>query len=236
MLDDLGLAPALEWQAREVSRNYGIRVNVAADGVSDDLPEEHKTCIYRIVKEAHMKVAQTGDPRLVATVAPSTALTLLLTQEAQLQAEAATMSAKFGNSYPKLKEIKEQQAKVEAGIVVEDKNIEKRIEEDYRASKKTEDLLRNTFEQQKSKAFELNQNASQFAILKHEVPADAPVAQPDLDHVPAPLQVLAHRQVPAGGPPHDERQRAENRPQHQALHRVATRPFRRDSPSRTPWP
>lgn len=123
----------------------------------------------RIVKEAHMKVAQTGDPQLVATVAPSTTLTLLLTQEAQLQSEAATMSAKFGGSYPKLKEIKEQQAKVQANIVAEDKNIEKRIEEDYRASKKTEDLLRNTFEQQKSKAFELNQNASQFAILKHEV-------------------------------------------------------------------
>ena len=51
-LDDLGLIPALEWQAREVSRNYGIRVNVAADGVSDQLPEEHKTCIYRIVQEA----------------------------------------------------------------------------------------------------------------------------------------------------------------------------------------
>ena len=40
MLDDLGLVPALEWQAREVSRNYGLRVNIAAEGVSDQLPEE----------------------------------------------------------------------------------------------------------------------------------------------------------------------------------------------------
>lgn len=52
MLDDLGLVPALQWQAREVSRNAGLRVNVVAEGVSDDLPEEHKTCIYRIVQEA----------------------------------------------------------------------------------------------------------------------------------------------------------------------------------------
>jgi signal transduction histidine kinase len=52
MLDDLGLIPALEWQAREVSRNTGIRVNVAAEGVSDSLPEDHKTCIYRVVQEA----------------------------------------------------------------------------------------------------------------------------------------------------------------------------------------
>jgi signal transduction histidine kinase len=61
MLDDLGLVPALEWQAREVSRNYGIRVNVAADGVTDNLPEEHKTCIYRIVQEAlHNCVRHSG--------------------------------------------------------------------------------------------------------------------------------------------------------------------------------
>jgi signal transduction histidine kinase len=61
MLDDLGLAPALEWQAREVSRNYGIRVNVAAEGVSDQLSEEHKTCIYRIVQEAlHNCVRHSG--------------------------------------------------------------------------------------------------------------------------------------------------------------------------------
>ena len=52
MLDDLGLIPALEWQAREVARSANIRVNVAAEGVPDDLPGPHKTCIYRIVQEA----------------------------------------------------------------------------------------------------------------------------------------------------------------------------------------
>ncbi len=52
MLDDLGLVPALRWQAREVSKRTGLRVNVAAEGVSEDLPEDHKTCIYRIVQES----------------------------------------------------------------------------------------------------------------------------------------------------------------------------------------
>jgi len=52
MLDDLGLVPALQWQAREVYKRTGVRVKLAADGVSEDLPEEHKTCIYRIVQEA----------------------------------------------------------------------------------------------------------------------------------------------------------------------------------------
>jgi signal transduction histidine kinase len=52
MLDDFGLLPALQWQAREVSKRTGMRVNIAAENVSDDLPEEHKTCVYRVVQEA----------------------------------------------------------------------------------------------------------------------------------------------------------------------------------------
>lgn len=52
MLDDLGLLAALQWQARETSRQTGMLVSVAAEGVSDDLPDQHKTCIYRVVQEA----------------------------------------------------------------------------------------------------------------------------------------------------------------------------------------
>jgi signal transduction histidine kinase len=52
MLDDLGLVPALEWQAREVSKRTGLRVHVEAADSVDDLPDEYKTCIYRVVQEA----------------------------------------------------------------------------------------------------------------------------------------------------------------------------------------
>jgi signal transduction histidine kinase len=52
MLDDLGLLPALEWQAREVSKRTGMLVDTVEENVSDNLPEEHKTCVYRIVQEA----------------------------------------------------------------------------------------------------------------------------------------------------------------------------------------
>lgn len=52
MLDDLGLVPALQWQARELSKRTGMVVTVEADNVADDLPEDLKTCIYRVVQEA----------------------------------------------------------------------------------------------------------------------------------------------------------------------------------------
>ncbi len=65
MLDDLGLVPALKWQGREVSKRTGMRVRIAAEGVSDDLPEEHKTCIYRLVQESLHNCAQHAEATTV---------------------------------------------------------------------------------------------------------------------------------------------------------------------------
>jgi signal transduction histidine kinase len=52
VLDDLGLIPAVRWLAREVARTGPLHVEVVADGVQDDLPEEYRTCVYRVVQEA----------------------------------------------------------------------------------------------------------------------------------------------------------------------------------------
>jgi signal transduction histidine kinase len=65
MLDDLGLVPALQWQAREVGRKSQLRVKIAAEQVSEDLPEEHKTCIYRVVQEALHNVGQHAQAGIV---------------------------------------------------------------------------------------------------------------------------------------------------------------------------
>jgi signal transduction histidine kinase len=51
VLDELGVAPALQWQAREFTRRSGVPVELQMDG-SLDLPDEYRTCIYRIVQEA----------------------------------------------------------------------------------------------------------------------------------------------------------------------------------------
>ncbi len=52
MLDDLGLGPAVEWQAREFSRRFGVPVTVQLEGPLDTLPDQHRTCVYRVVQEA----------------------------------------------------------------------------------------------------------------------------------------------------------------------------------------
>lgn len=65
MLDDLGLIPALEWQAREVSRNHNLSVTVRADSVPEELAEEQKTCIYRVVQEALRNVTRHAEAKRV---------------------------------------------------------------------------------------------------------------------------------------------------------------------------
>jgi signal transduction histidine kinase len=58
MLDDLGLVPALQWQAREASKRNGVWVDVSAEDIPDDLREDYKTCVYRVVQEALHNVVQ----------------------------------------------------------------------------------------------------------------------------------------------------------------------------------
>lgn len=58
MLDDLGLAPALEWLGRDVSRRSGMPVDVSVDARVNDLPDAHRTCAYRVVQEALTNVVR----------------------------------------------------------------------------------------------------------------------------------------------------------------------------------
>jgi signal transduction histidine kinase len=53
MLDDLGLGPAIEWQAREFSRRSGVPSTVELTGeINGDLSESERTSLFRIVQEA----------------------------------------------------------------------------------------------------------------------------------------------------------------------------------------
>jgi signal transduction histidine kinase len=52
MLDDFGLAPALEWLARDFQRRADLDVRLATTGPMSALSEAQRTCIYRVVQEA----------------------------------------------------------------------------------------------------------------------------------------------------------------------------------------
>lgn len=52
MLDDLGLGPAIGWQAREFSRVSGVPANVQVDGSLEGMTESQKTGLFRVIQEA----------------------------------------------------------------------------------------------------------------------------------------------------------------------------------------
>ncbi len=78
MLDDFGLVPALEWQARESSKRTGMAVSVEADDVSDNLPDDHNTCVYRVVQEALHNCARHAQAHSVRIRVRQTARHILL--------------------------------------------------------------------------------------------------------------------------------------------------------------
>jgi signal transduction histidine kinase len=69
LLDDLGLTPALQFQLEDFLRRSGIRCEFVEEGVSDDLPDAVKTCVYRVIQEAlHNCEKHSGAPEVRVVV------------------------------------------------------------------------------------------------------------------------------------------------------------------------
>jgi signal transduction histidine kinase len=66
MLDDLGLEAALQWQARDFCRRHDIPVNLTVNARLDDLPDQHKTNLYRIIQEALTNCARHSKAKAIA--------------------------------------------------------------------------------------------------------------------------------------------------------------------------
>src|SRR5262249_46031221 len=58
ILDDLGLGPAIEWQASEIQRRSGIRIQVTSDADSARLSKEAAAATFRVVQEALKNVVR----------------------------------------------------------------------------------------------------------------------------------------------------------------------------------
>lgn len=123
----------------------------------------------RIVKEARYRIAASGNPELLATSSPDATLQLLRTQQAGLRLQYAQLSSKFGPAYPKLAEVAEQISSVDSAVDRQLEQLKQQYRNEYEAAAGSERLLRTRFEAQKQRAYELNEGASQHAILKREV-------------------------------------------------------------------
>lgn len=143
--------------------------NIITDKLKDLNEQLTEAESDRIVKEARYRIAGSGNPELIASTVPEPTLQVLRSQQAQLRVDYARLSTKFGEGYPKLAELGSQMAQVDGAINAELKNLSERYKNEYLAAANAEKMLQAKFEEQKQKAYDLNQGAAQYAILKHEV-------------------------------------------------------------------
>jgi len=122
----------------------------------------------RIIKESLLKVAETHDPKLLATLSQGATLQLLRAQQVDLQGQRDQVAAKFGPGYPKLQEMDYQLQRLNANIKKETDNIYNRFKEEYLSAKQSEDQLRAQFNEQEQAFYRLNEGAAQFAMLRHD--------------------------------------------------------------------
>jgi succinoglycan biosynthesis transport protein ExoP len=92
----------------------------------------------------------------------------LRSKEADLKTQYAQAAAKYGSAYPLLIQLKDQVNDIEGSIQRELQNMSERAANDYLAAKQTEDMIRQSFDQQKAEAIRLNDKAIQYGLLKGE--------------------------------------------------------------------
>ncbi len=68
MLDDLGLAPALEWYVQQSASATGLPIELQVRGVDQRFPPETEVTIYRVVQEAITNVARHAQATKVSVV------------------------------------------------------------------------------------------------------------------------------------------------------------------------
>jgi succinoglycan biosynthesis transport protein ExoP len=136
----------------------------------DDLSKELTDAeADRIVKEAKYRLAQSGNPDLISTIAPDSVLPTLRGQEADLKIQIAQANSEYGSDYPKVVQLGNQLAQVDRSLRKEMTDIQERFRMDYQVSADTEKQLQATFDQQKQQAYDMSQGLDQYGILKREV-------------------------------------------------------------------
>ncbi len=121
----------------------------------------------RVVKEARYKMALTGNPELLVSVAPSASLAQLQQQESALVVQQAQLQSKFGPDWPRVKEVNSAIASLHKDIQSQVHLLQQRFAAEYQTALSTEDLMRQRLDKAKQEAFKQNRSAAEYQILRH---------------------------------------------------------------------
>jgi capsular exopolysaccharide synthesis family protein len=122
----------------------------------------------RIVKEAQIRAANTGNPALLSSMFPGGHVTELEGEQVALNQQIMRLSTKFGPAYPPLIELKQQSAKVDDEIAAAAGEIKARLRQQLDNSIVTQNAFQQQYDSLTEKAYTLNRRQAEYAVLKAE--------------------------------------------------------------------
>jgi len=123
----------------------------------------------RIAQEARYHTALSGDPEAMVGVAQGTTLQVLHAEEVSLSNQYAQLQIKFGDSYPRVIQLKEQLEKAKADTRAELDHVREKIRLELEAAKTSENLLQSMFTSQKQEIFDSSEAVVKLAMLRRDV-------------------------------------------------------------------
>ncbi len=123
----------------------------------------------RIAQEARYHTALLGDPEAMVGVAQGSTLQVLHAEEVSLSNQYAQLQIKFGDSYPRVIQLKEQLDKAKADTRAELEHTREKIRLELEAAKTSESLLQSMFTTQKQQIFDSSEAVVKLAMLRRDV-------------------------------------------------------------------
>jgi succinoglycan biosynthesis transport protein ExoP len=122
----------------------------------------------RLVAEAKLITMQSAPPDVLATLSGDVVLMDLKQRITGLQADYASLNAKYGDKNPKLLELRAEMAEVKEAMKREQGVVISRAQEEVNAAKQNQDALQRRLDQEKSSAYMGNSKAVEYSLARRE--------------------------------------------------------------------
>jgi len=171
-----------EKQLNDFSRKAGLvsmdpRLNLVMRQLEELNDALAKARAERIGKEALYQQAIGENNQNLAQILQDDLIKKLKGQYATLQSEYQDLSTTFKPAYPKMQQLRAKMEDIERRIVEEKQRIIESIKNDYEAALKKQEYLQVKAEEQKKRAIDLNDKATQYKILLREVETNKSIYQ-----------------------------------------------------------
>jgi capsular exopolysaccharide synthesis family protein len=174
-LDDLkGKVEKADETLRAFGSRHGIisleeKENIVIQRLSELNEALAKAEAERMAKEALYRQTQSPNSDSLPSILENKLVQELKQTYIQLEAQYMKLSESFFKpDWPEMRRLKDQMETVQSRLNGEIKKIVAGMKNEYESSLRKEILLRNAFEEQKTRAMEMQQRAIQYNILKRE--------------------------------------------------------------------